>query len=116
MPHVTAHGILGLGLLLRLALGGASAVGAQLYVYPNKGQSSEQQSRDRYGCHRAVQQSGHDPTRAQTAQSPSPPHPGYGENVGDGRRYSGRLRDLRRVHPVLNDSRRQLQRRIETGA
>jgi hypothetical protein len=76
MPHVTAHGILSLVLLLTLALGGASAVEAQLYVYPNKGQSSEQQSRDRYECHLwAVQQSGHDPTQAQTAQSPSPPPP-----------------------------------------
>jgi hypothetical protein len=76
MSHVTAHGILGLGLLLALALGGAPAVGAQLYVYPNKGQSSEQQSRDRYECHLwAVQQSGYDPTQAQTAQSPSPPPP-----------------------------------------
>jgi hypothetical protein len=86
MPHVTAHGILGLGLLLTLALGGASAVGAQLYVYPNKGQSSEQQSRDRYECHLwAVQQSGHDPTQAQTAQSPSPPLGGGGDgDAGEG--------------------------------
>ena len=74
MPYVRAHGILGLGLLLTLALGGVSAVGAQLYVYPNKGQSSEQQSRDRYECHHwAVQQSGYDPTKAQAAQSPPPP-------------------------------------------
>jgi hypothetical protein len=37
----------------------------QLYVYPNKGQSPEQQENDRYECHRlAVQQSGFDPTKA----------------------------------------------------
>ena len=37
----------------------------QLFVYPNKGQSAEQQENDRYECHRlAVQQSGFDPTKA----------------------------------------------------
>jgi hypothetical protein len=37
----------------------------QLFVYPNKGQSPEQQENDRYECHRvAVQQSGFDPTKA----------------------------------------------------
>ncbi len=37
----------------------------QLFVYPKSGQSSEQQSKDRYECHHwAVEQSGYDPTVA----------------------------------------------------
>ncbi len=37
----------------------------QLYVYPLKHQSNEQQDRDRYDCHRwAVQQTGYDPSQA----------------------------------------------------
>jgi len=40
----------------------------QLYAYPLKGQSAEQQSQDRYECHRwAVEQSGFDPTSAAAA-------------------------------------------------
>lgn len=36
-----------------------------LFVYPKNGQSSEQQSRDRYECHHyAVEQTGYDPTQA----------------------------------------------------
>ena len=35
---------------------------SQLYVYPQQGQSEEQQSKDRFECHNwAVQQSGFDP-------------------------------------------------------
>lgn len=42
---------------------------AQLMIYPMKGQSNEQLSKDRYECHLwAVQQSGFDPTVAQTTQ------------------------------------------------
>ena len=37
----------------------------QLFVYPKNGQSSEQQSKDDYECHRwAVDQTGFDPTEA----------------------------------------------------
>ena len=40
-------------------------VAGQQFVYPAKGQSPEQQSRDRYECHRyAVEQTGYDPTQA----------------------------------------------------
>jgi hypothetical protein len=36
----------------------------QLFIYPTKGQSQEQQADDRYACHRwAVSQTGYDPTR-----------------------------------------------------
>jgi hypothetical protein len=47
------------------------------YIYPSKGQSPQQQDRDRYECHTwAVQQTGFDPTKPQTAQAPSAPPPG----------------------------------------
>ncbi len=44
-----------------------------LIIYPSKGQSQQQQSRDRYECHLwAVQQTGFDPTNPQMAQSNVP--------------------------------------------
>jgi hypothetical protein len=44
----------------------------QLYIYPLKQQSNEQQNRDRYECHSwAVNQTGYDPSRAQ------PSNPAY---------------------------------------
>ena len=48
-------------------------IAQQLYVYPTKGQGPEQQNRDRYECHSwAVQQTGYDPTRMQSAGAPPP--------------------------------------------
>ena len=50
---------------LSVVLSVAVAAQNQLYVYPLKKQSSEQQDRDRYECHRwAVQQTGFDPSKA----------------------------------------------------
>ena len=50
-----------------------------LIIYPSKGQSSQQLSRDRYECHTwSVQQSGYDPSNPQMAQSnvaAAPPPP-----------------------------------------
>jgi hypothetical protein len=70
--------LLGAALVLAMCLDGGHALGAELYIHPNKGQSSEQQSRDRYDCHRwAVQQTGFDPTTAQ-ASAPSAPPPSGG--------------------------------------
>lgn len=47
---------------------------AQPYIYPSKGQSQEQQDRDKYECHIwAVQQSGFDPTAASQAYASEPP-------------------------------------------
>ena len=44
----------------------------QLYIYPLKQQTSQQQDRDRYECHSwAVQQTGYDPSRA------NPNNPSY---------------------------------------
>ncbi|HTQ25910.1 MAG TPA: glycine zipper family protein [Candidatus Binataceae bacterium] len=43
----------------------AAAQSGQMYIYPQKGQSPEQQEKDRYSCHTwAVQQTGFDPSRA----------------------------------------------------
>jgi hypothetical protein len=56
-------------------------IAQDLYVYPQKGQSADQQDRDRYECHSwAVQQTGFDPTRPQSgaatsASAPPPPQP-----------------------------------------
>ena len=59
---------------LAIGLITGSALGQDLFIYPQRGQSPEQQNRDRYECHGwAVQQTGFDPTRAQTAQAPPPP-------------------------------------------
>jgi len=44
-----------------------------LIIYPSKGQSQQQLSRDRYECHTwAVQQTGYDPSNPQMAQSNVP--------------------------------------------
>lgn len=56
-----------LSLASQLVAGAAWA--QQIYIYPQQGQSPEQQARDRADCHIwAVQQSGFDPT---TAQAPT---------------------------------------------
>ncbi len=48
-----------------------AAQAADFYVYPNNGQSAEQQSTDRYECHRwAVDQTGFDPTRPNGGVAP----------------------------------------------
>lgn len=74
MKHTNATVLLGLALWLAAGLGGGYVLGADLYIYPNRGQSPEQQSRDRYDCHLwAVQPTGFDPTRAQASASPPPP-------------------------------------------
>jgi hypothetical protein len=60
--------ILAIGVALSLGPVMSSTVDAQMYVYPAKGQSKEQQSKDEYSCHEwAVQQTGFDPTKAQQA-------------------------------------------------
>src|SRR5215831_21128111 len=60
--------------LLLLALARPS-LAQDIYVYPAKGQSQEQQDRDRYECHSwAVQQTGFDPSR-DVAYTPAPQEP-----------------------------------------
>ena len=47
-----------------------STAGAEMFVYPAKGQSKDQQSKDEYACHQwAVQQTGFDPTKQQPVSS-----------------------------------------------
>lgn len=60
-------------LLLPMAFGAAAQ---QLYIYPDKGQSQEQQNQDRFECHQwAVQQTGFDPSTYQAATPNSRPTP-----------------------------------------
>jgi hypothetical protein len=60
-----AAAILSLVVLLPAAAVAQAQGHSQLYVYPLKKQSSEQQDRDRYECHRwAVEQTGYDPSKA----------------------------------------------------
>jgi len=59
-----------LGALLLVGLGFASSPGVaqQLMIYPAQGQTQAQQDRDRFECHNwAVQQSGFDPSMAQSS-------------------------------------------------
>lgn len=79
--------------LLTLALATAPAW-AQQMVYPAKGQSAQQQDRDRYECHDwARAQSGYDPTQAApqaTATMPGAPSTGAaGRSPGTGSAAGG---------------------------
>jgi hypothetical protein len=48
----------------------ALAQSAQMYIYPSKGQSQQQQDKDRYECHSwAVQQTGFDPSKTNPGNS-----------------------------------------------
>jgi hypothetical protein len=77
MRHTNPTVLLRMALLLAACLGVGHVLGADLYIYPNKGQSPEQQSYDRYDCHLwAVQQTGVDPTKAQASAPPPPPPQG----------------------------------------
>jgi hypothetical protein len=64
------------GLAALLMLLGSTVAGAQtndMFIYPAKGQSQAQQDKDRYECHSwAVQQTGFDPSRPQTASAQAP--------------------------------------------
>lgn len=61
-----------------------SSAMAQQHVFPKKGQSQEQQSRDEYQCHQwASQKSGFDPTKAPppAAAAPAPAQPRHARNA-----------------------------------
>jgi hypothetical protein len=62
------------------------AASQQLFFYPAKGQTSQQQQADNGQCHVwAVQQSGFDPSRAQVApQAPPPPRSGVVRGAAGG--------------------------------
>jgi hypothetical protein len=54
-----------------------SAAGQNIIAYPEKGQSEEQQHRDRYDCYSwAVQQTGFNPQAAAGTSAPPPPEGG----------------------------------------
>jgi predicted lipid-binding transport protein (Tim44 family) len=59
------------------ALAAGNATAQELFTYPARGQSQDQQERDRYECHRwAVQQTGFDPGNpTAAAAAPAPPAP-----------------------------------------
>ena len=62
--------IVSLTVLFCFGSGFFTAIGAQMFVYPAKGQSKDQQSKDEYACHQwAVQQSGFDPSKQQPVSS-----------------------------------------------
>jgi len=54
----------------------AASSWAQLFIYPQRGQSAQQQQQDRFECHQwAVQQTGWDPTMAAGMPPPAGPAP-----------------------------------------
>ena len=67
--------VLCVALLLGIISGSATA--QQMYIYPSKGQSADQQGRDQYECSSwATQQTGFNPTMpAPMVQSSAPPPP-----------------------------------------
>jgi hypothetical protein len=74
-----------LTVVLAGALGAAGAGAQQLFIYPQRGQSPQQQQQDRFECHQwAVQQTGFDPMMG-TAPPPPPPAPTTGALRGAGR-------------------------------
>jgi hypothetical protein len=73
--HRTSALLLGIGLLV------PSLAGAQIFVYPQRGQSAEQQNRDQGECHTwAIQQSGFNPG------APPPPAGSSGGMIQGGAR------------------------------
>src|SRR5207302_8658884 len=73
--HVNAVGLSSQVAILMILLSVmAPAAGAQdVFMYPARGQSQQQQDRDRYECHSwAVGQTGFDPSRASAAAAPPP--------------------------------------------
>ena len=56
-----------------LAFSATASLGSDLFIYPNNGQTSEQQQRDRYECHIwAKDQTGYDPSQTGLTM-PAPP-------------------------------------------
>lgn len=69
---------------------GSSWAQSQMYIYPAKGQSQQQQDKDRYECHTwAVQQSGFDPSTA-SAANPNQYDPQPSSSRGQVLRGAGR--------------------------
>jgi hypothetical protein len=70
---------------------GVSGGSSNVYAYPKDGQSDEQQSSDRYECHKwAVAQSGFDPTHTSQASGNSADYRRAMTACLDGRGYSAK--------------------------
>jgi hypothetical protein len=70
MTRLKRLGVLVCGVVLFSSLPFAAA---QPYIYPNQGQSQQQEQSDKGQCYSwAVQQSGFDPANPQVAMTPSP--------------------------------------------
>jgi hypothetical protein len=70
MRRAFSSGVLVMALLVPPA---AAPLAQDVFAYPSKGQSQEQQDKDNFECHRwAKEQSGFDPGRAPQASSPPP--------------------------------------------
>lgn len=76
-----------LGLLLPVTYLFASTVlAAEVFIYPEKGQSKEQQQKDEYECYNwGKQQTGFDPMARPTATSPPPEQRSHGALGGAAR-------------------------------
>ena len=74
MNRKTSWVLLAIGLAVLLIA--PAAMAQQQYVYPQKGQSADQQKKDEYDCHGwAVKQTGFDPTRRSGPCPSRPRHP-----------------------------------------
>ena len=63
----------------------ATAVAQDVFVYPNAGQSAEQQRKDEYACHQwSIDQTGFDPARPHPASPPPPDSSNAPGGVGMG--------------------------------
>ena len=60
-------------LMLAAMLGTTAAMASDLYVYPAKGQSADQQDKDKYECYQwAKRDTGFDPMSTPTTSTPAP--------------------------------------------
>ncbi len=63
--------------LLAVMAGRTVEADAQMYIFPEQGQSKEQQEQDQFSCYQwAKQQSGYDPNQQAAAAPPPPPQGG----------------------------------------
>jgi hypothetical protein len=63
--------------LLSVLIGTSIDLHAQMFVFPEKGQTKDQQEFDQFTCHKwAKEQTGFDPNQTSTAAAPAPPEQG----------------------------------------
>src|SRR5690242_16907361 len=72
---IRTHIVRGFAVLLGVMISADTFAG--MFVYPEKGQSKEQQELDQFTCYKwAKEQSGIDPNQTSTAAAPPPPQQG----------------------------------------